>query len=84
MGNQLQKLHVFNESIAQSANALDKKGFNLYSVLKSTDPVVLQDPLLSVVASTAIQVCIFFDIYRRFEMFKKVTVKKPNAWEICV
>lgn len=56
VGNQLQKLHVFNESIVQSANALKPKGFNLYSVLKTTDTVTLRDPLLSVVASTVVQV----------------------------
>lgn len=33
-----------------------EKGFNLYSVLKTTDVVTLQDPLLSIVATTVIQV----------------------------
>jgi hypothetical protein len=56
VGNQLQKLHIFNESIEESASVLQKKGFNLYSVLKTSDAVTLQDPSLSVVASTVIQV----------------------------
>lgn len=60
VGNQLQKLHIFNESIAESANVLQKKGFNLYSVLQTTDAVTLQDPLLSVVASTAVQVWVYY------------------------
>lgn len=56
IGNQLQKLHIFNESIIKSANVLQQKGFNLYSVLQTTDAITLQDPLLSVVATTVIQV----------------------------
>jgi len=58
VGNQLQKLHIFNESIEESASVLQKKGFNLYSVLKTSDAVTLQDPSLSVVASTVIQIAL--------------------------
>lgn len=60
IGNQLQKLHVFNESIIKSANILKTKGFNLYSVLRTTDPVTLRDPFVSVVASTVTQVCFLY------------------------
>lgn len=56
VGYQLQKLQIFNESISDSAIVLQKKGFNLYSVLQTVDAVTLQDPFVSVVASTVIQV----------------------------
>lgn len=56
VGNQLKKLHVFNESITQSANLLQQKGFNLYSVLRNTDLVSTSNPYLSVVATTVVQV----------------------------
>lgn len=56
VGKQLQKLHVFNESIERSAITLQKNGYNLHSVLKTTDPVSLQDPFVYVVATTVIQV----------------------------
>lgn len=59
VGNQLQKLNVFNDSIEKSANVLQNKDFNLYSVLKTTDSVTLRNPLASIVATTAIQVNVF-------------------------
>lgn len=59
IGNQLKKLQVFNESITQSASLLESKGFDLYTVLKSVDPVAIQDPLASTVASTVTQVWSF-------------------------
>ncbi|KAL4113184.1 hypothetical protein QTP88_016854 [Uroleucon formosanum] len=58
VGNQLKKLHVFNESITQSANLLQQKGFNLYSVLRNTDLVSTSNPYLSVVATTVVQIAL--------------------------
>jgi len=59
VGNQLKRLHVFNESITQSANLLHQKGFNVLSVLKNTDPITINDPLSSVVATTVVQVYVY-------------------------
>lgn len=59
VGNQLQRLHVFNEFIEKIANILQNEDFNLYSVLKTTDPVTLRNPLASIVATTVIQVNVF-------------------------
>lgn len=71
VGNQLQKLPIFGESIARSADLLYSKGFNLYTVLKTTDPVALQDPLASIVASTVIQV-------------RQLRPPPPNVgWSVC-
>ncbi|XP_022181594.1 fatty acid synthase-like [Myzus persicae] len=58
VGNQLKRLSVFNESITQSANLLQQKGYNLLSVLRNTDPISISDPFLSVVATTVVQVAL--------------------------
>jgi len=58
VGNQLKDLHVFNESIKQSANLLRQKGYNLTSVLRNTDAVSISDPFLFVVATTVVQIAL--------------------------
>uniref|UniRef100_A0A2H8TY64 Fatty acid synthase n=1 Tax=Melanaphis sacchari TaxID=742174 RepID=A0A2H8TY64_9HEMI len=58
VGNQLKDLDVFNESITQSAALLKQKGYNLRTVLRNTDLVSICDPILSVVATTVVQIAL--------------------------
>ncbi|XP_050542847.1 fatty acid synthase-like isoform X2 [Daktulosphaira vitifoliae] len=67
VGAQLQKLTVFRESIENSASVLQKKGFNIYPVLNSTDTTTTQNPLLYVVATTVVQVALL-NVLKKIEL----------------